>query len=233
VAAVRTDGRTAAQYRLPTLPPDPTALLPGPSQPDLAAPIEPGRVVALLAADGHVLAVTSTPAAAGLTDLVTARTVTFGGYTNVRATTTGGDGMVYVVTAANDSAFSQRILRIDPRSMRIVSAFDTGTLDRGRPATALPTRYGAVVYSPGVPDSLDALSGTELWLIDGAGLRENATVSSDDGLLMGPGKGDSVLLYGGPAGDVVTRVGIDDGAVRRADPPPTPPSGTVVVLAAD
>ncbi|HMK92572.1 MAG TPA: hypothetical protein VK576_06200, partial [Thermoleophilia bacterium] len=233
VVAVRPDGRTAVTYPLPKLPPDPTALLPGPSQPGLLARAGRGAVDALLAADGHVLAVTSSRAAAGLSDLVTGRTVTFNGYTRVRAATMGGDGMVYVLTAANDSAFSLRILRIDPRSLQIVSAFDTGILDRDRPASALPSRFGAVIYSPGVPGSLDALSGTDVWLADGGGLRENATVSSDDGLLMGPGEGDSVLLYGGTAENVVTRVGLDDGAVRRADARLTAPSGTTVVLAAE
>ena len=233
VVAVHPDGRIAATYRLPKLPPDPTALLPGPSQPGPLSHPGRGAVDALLSADGHVLAVTSSRSAAGLTDLLTGRTVTFNGYTQVQAATMGGDGMIYVLTGANDTAFSLRILRIDPRSMQIVSAFDTGALDRGRPATALPSSFGAVIYSPGVPRSLDALSGTEVWLVDGGGLRENATVSSDDGLLMGPGHGDSALLYGGVAGDVVTRVGLSDGAVRRADARLTAPSGTTVVLAAD
>ena len=238
VVAIRRDGRTAATYRLPKLPPDPTALLALPSRPGTgtggaSAGVGRARVDALVAAGGRVLAVTSTRAAAGLTDLSSGRTVTFDGYVDVRAATTGGDGMVYVLAASNDPAFSQRVLRIDPRSLRIVFTFDTGVAGHGRPASALPSRFGAVFYSPGTPGSIDALSGTDLWLVDGGGLNENSTVTSDDGALMGPGPGDSVLLFGSPAGAAVTSVGLSDGAVRRADAHLTAPSGTVVVLAAE
>ena len=119
--------------------------------------------------------------------------------------------------------------------MRSLAAWDTGVAASSQPAWGLPTRFGAIVYSPGTPHSIDAYSGTNVWLLDGGGARTSSAVSSNAGLRMGPGAGDSVLLYGRPAGSVVSRLDTDDGVLsragpgsprRRARPSCSPPTGT-------
>ena len=101
------------------------------------------------------------------------------------------------------------------------------------PGSALPTRFGAVFYLPGVPRSLDAYSGTNIWLVDGSGFRQNSAVSSNVGVYMGPGRVASVLFYGSPAGGAVTSLDTYDGALSRASARLSAPSGATVVLAAD
>ena len=226
-------GRTAARLRLPTLVPDPRALLTlsGPAAGTRAA--SRGHVTALLTAGGRVLAVTATPFAAAVTDLATHASVSLGGYTQILAATVGGDGIVYVLAGSNDPAFTLRFLRVDPRTMRLVSVWDTGIAATDEPVSALPTRFGAVFYAPGVPHSLDAYSGTNVWLVDGSGARENSAVSSNIGVRMGPGRGDSVLIYGSPAGAVVSRLGTDDGSLDRHLTRLGAPAAATVVLAAD
>jgi hypothetical protein len=235
VVAVHPDGRTAARYPLPTLPPDPRAAL-RPDSPTglLGARARRGDVAALLGAGRHVLAVTSTGAAAAVTDLTTGVTVTLTGYDRVYAATMGGDGLAYVLAGRADPAATLRILRVDPRSMQAVAAWDTGAGGSSEPAWALPTRFGAVFYSPGLPHSLDAYSGTNIWLVDDSGIHQNSAVSSNDGVRMGPGAGDTVLLYGPPAGGTVSRLGLDDGALSRAsNARVSAPSGSTVLFAAD
>jgi hypothetical protein len=226
-------GRTAARLRLPTLVPDPRALLTlsGPAAGSRAA--SRGHVTALLTAGGHVLAVSATPFAAAVTDLATHASVSLGGYTQILGATVGGDGIVYVLAGSNDPAFTLRFLRVDPLTMRLVSVWDTGVAATDEPVSALPTRFGAVFYAPGVPHSLDAYSGTNVWLVDGSGAHENSAVSSNIGVLMGPGRGDSVLIYGSPAGAVVSRLETDDGSLDRHLTQLGAPAGATVVLAAD
>ncbi len=226
-------GRTAARLRLPTLVPDPRALLTlsGPAPGARAA--SRGHVTALLTARGRVLAVSATPFAAAVTDLATHASVSLGGYTQILAATVGGDGIVYVLAGSSDPAFTLRFLRVDPRTMRLVSVWDTGVAATDEPVSALPTRFGAVFYAPGVPRSLDAYSGTNVWLVDRSGARENSAVSSNIGVRMGPGRGDSVLIYGSPAGAVISRLGTDNGSLDRHLTRLDAPAGTTVVLAAD
>ena len=226
-------GRTMARLRLPTLVPDPRALLTlsGPAADTRAA--SRGHVTALLAAGGRVLAVSATPFAAAVTDLATHASVSLGGYTQILAATVGGDGVVYILAGSNDPAFTLRFLRVDPHTMRLVSVWDTGIAATDEPVSALPTRFGAVFYAPGVPHSLDAYSGTNVWLVDGSGARENSAVSSNIGVRMGPGRGDSVLIYGSPAGAVVSRLGTDDGSLDRHLTRLGAPAADTVVLAAD
>ena len=103
-------GRTTARLRLPVLVPDPTALLKLPGSPAgaLAADRGRGRVAALLAADGRVLAISATPLAAAVTDLASRASVSLGGYTRIVAATVGGDGIVYILAGSADPAFTLR-----------------------------------------------------------------------------------------------------------------------------
>ena len=233
VTAVRADGSSAARFALPVLEPAPDALMALPGTGIGPGKASRGHVDCLLVAGGHVLAITSTPAAAAVTDLTTRTSVSLSGYTRVVGATVGGDGSVYILAGRADPAFSARFLRVDPRSLRVVSVWDTGAAATDEPVWALPTRFGAVMYSPGVPGSLDAWSGTRLWLVDSSGARENSVVSSNVGERMGPGRGGSVLFYGRPGDGAVTRLGTDDGALSRAPARLSAPSGTTVVLAAD
>jgi len=233
VIAVRGDGRTAARFPLSTLKPAPSLLGTLTGTGDGAAKAGRSRVAALLPAGGDVLAITTSPAAAALTDLRTRARVSLAGYTQIVAAAVGGDGIVYILAGRADPAFSLRFLRVDPHGMRVLSAWDTGVAATQEPGSALPTRFGAVFYVPGVPDSLDASSGTNVWLVDASGARQNSTVSSNVGVRMGPGRGDSVLFYGAPAGGVVTRLDIDDGVLSRASARLSTPSGATVLLAAD
>ncbi len=228
-------GRTATRLRLPLLVPDPTALLKLPGSPAgaLTADRGRGRVAALLSADDRVLAISATPLAAAVTDLASGASVSLGGYTRIVAATVGGDGIVYILAGSADPAFTLRFLRVDPRTMRLVSLWDTGVAATDEPVSALPTRFGAVFYAPGKPRSLDAYSGTNVWLVDGGGAHQNSAVSSNIGLVMGPGRGDSVLFYGFPAGGAISRLSTDDGAQSRQGAPLRAPSGATVVLAAD
>lgn len=235
VIAVRPDGTVTARYALPVLEPDPDALLAQPAQAAGAGTRAAGRgrVAALVAVRDDVLAVTATPFAAAITDLRTGARVSLGRYTSVVAATVGGDGFVYLLAGSADPAFTLRFLRIDPRTMRSLAAWDTGVAASSQPAWALPTHFGAIVYSPGTPHSIDASSGTNVWLLDGGGARTSSAVSSDAGLRMGPGAGDSVLLYGRPAGSAVSRLDTDDGVLSRAGSRLAAPPGATVLLAAD
>ncbi len=197
IVAVALDGRTVARFPLPVLEPDPSALMALPGSGVGARKTSRGHVDALLLAGGDVLAITSTKAAAAVTDLKTKRSVSLGGYTHIAAATVGGDGILYVLAGPADPAFTLRFLRVDPHSMRVLSAWDTGVGAIEEPGSALPTRFGAVFYLPGVPDSLDAYSGTNIWLVDGSGARQNSAVSSNVGVRMGPGRDDSVLSMAG------------------------------------
>jgi hypothetical protein len=226
-------GRTTARLRLPVLVPNPGALLTLPARSAGTRAAGRGRVAALLAAGDHVLAISATPLAAAVTDLTSHASVSLAGYTHVAAATVGGDGIVYILAGRADPAFTLRFLRVDPRSMRLVSVWDTGVAATDEPVSALPTRFGAVFYAPGLPHSLDAYSGTNVWLVDGSGAHQNSAVSSNIGLHMGPGRGDSVLFYGSPAGGVVSRLDTDDGSLDRRDTRLVAPSGAPVVLAAD
>jgi hypothetical protein len=235
VIAVRPDGAVVARYALPVLEPDPNALLAQPGQAAGAGTRAAGRgrVAALLAVPGDVLAVTATPFAAAVTDLRTGARVSLGSYTRIVAATVGGDGFVYLLAGSADPAFTLRFLRIDPRTMRSLAAWDTGVAASSQTAWALPTRFGAIVYSPGTPHSIDAYLGTNVWLLDGGGARTNSAVSSNAGVRMGPGAGDSVLLYGTPAGGAVSRLDTDDGVLSRASARLAAPPGSTVLLAAD
>ena len=233
VVAVGLDGHTVARFALPVLRPDPSALMALPGAGVGARSAGRGHVAALLVADGDVLAITSTQAAAAVTDLRTKASVSLAGYTQIVAATMGGDGILYVLAGRPDPAFSLRFLRIDPHAMRILSAWDTGVAPTQEPGSALPTRFGAVFYLPGVPRSLDAYSGTNIWLVDASGFRQNSAVSSNVGVQMGPGRLDSVLFYGSPAGGAVTSLDTYDGALSRASARLSAPSGATVVLAAD
>jgi len=231
VLATDAGGRVVARLALPILEPDPTALVPGPG-----AAIEParpgrGRVRALLVAGGDVLAVTATGQAAAVTDLRTHETASLAGYTRLAAATVGGDGFVYLLAGRSDPAFTLRFLRVAVHPLRVLWAWDTDAAPDGAAATALPTRFGAAFYAAaafGSPASPDA----GLWLIDSTGARRDEAVSTSLGPRMGPGRGDSVLLYGA-AGGAVTRVDTDDGARSRADARLRAPSGATVLLAAD
>ena len=233
VIAVGLDGRTVARFPLPVLEPDPRALMALPGAGVGARKASRGHVAALIVADGDVLAITATTAAAAVTDLQTKASVSLAGYTQIVAATVGGDGILYVLAGHVDPAFSLRFLRIDPHAMRVLSAWDTGVAATEEPGSALPTRFGAVFYLPGVPRSLDAYSGTNIWLVDGSGFRQNSAVSSNVGVRMGPGRVGSVLFYGSPAGAAVTSLDTYDGALSRASARLSAPSGTTVVLAAD
>ena len=180
-----------------------------------------------------MLAVTATPYAAAITDLRTGARVSLGSYTHLVAATVGGDGFVYLLAGSSDPAFTLRFLRIDPRAMRSLAAWDTGVAASSEPAWGLPTRFGAIVYSPGTPRSIDAYSETNVWLLDGGGARTNSAVSSNSGVRMGPGAGDSVLLYGAPAGGAVSRLDTDNGVLSQAGARLTAPPGATVLLAAD
>ncbi len=240
VVAVRTDGRTAARivarYRLPVLPPDPQALLPGYSGAGAASPLATprrGKVDDLFVAGGHLLALTSTHDAAAVADLTSGVTTPLTGFTRIAAATMGGDGLLYVLAGRADPTFSLQFLRVDPKPMQVISAWDTGAADLFEPVTALPTRFGAVFYSPGTPHTLGASSDTNVWLVDSSGIHQNSAVSSNTGIRMGPGRSDTVLLYGFPAGGTVSRLGTSDGALSRASARLSAPSDASVLVAAD
>jgi len=231
VLATDAAGRVVTRLALPILEPYPTALVPAPG-----AAIEParpgrGRVRALLVAGGDVLAVTATDQAAAITDLRTRKTASLAGYTRLAGATVGGDGFVYLLAGRSDPAFTLRFLRVAVHPLRVLWTWDTDAASDGAAVTALPTRFGAAFYAaaaPGSPGSSDA----DLWLIDSTGARRDAAVSTGLGPRMGPGRGDSVLLYGGPSG-AVTRLDTDDGVSGRADARLHAPSGATVLLAAD
>jgi len=231
VLATDAGGGIVARLALPVLEPDPTALVSGPG-----AAIEParpgrGRVRALLVAGGDVLALTATDQAAAITDLRTHETASLAAYTRLAAATVGGDGFVYLLAGRSDPAFTLRFLRVAVHPLRVLWAWDTDAAPDGTAVTALPTRFGAAFYAPAAPGS-PASSGADLWLIDSTGARRDSAVSTDLGPRMGPGRGDSVLLYGGQGG-AVTRLDTDDGARSRADARLRAPSGATVLLAAD
>ncbi len=231
VIAVRPGVGTVARFPLPILEPDLSALIAQPATPGGKA--GRGHVNCLLVAGSHVLAMTSTPAAAAITDLQTKASAPLTGYTRVVAATVGGDGIVYALAWRAAPTLSLRFLRIDPHSLHVLAAWDADVTPSAEPVWALPARFGAIFYSPGAPDSLDPWSATDLWLVDQNGARENSTVAANVGERMGPGRGDSVLFYGRPGDGVVSRLDIDDGALSRADARLSAPSGATILLAAD
>ena len=198
--AVRPGVGTVARFPLPILEPDLSALIAQPATPGGKA--GRGHVDCLLVAGSHVLAMTSTPAAAAITDLQTKASAPLTGYTRVVAATVGGDGIVYALAWRAAPALSLRFLRIDPHSLHVLAAWDADVTPSAEPVWALPTRFGAIFYWPGAPDSLDPWSATDLWLVDQNGARENSTVAANVGERMGPGRGDSVLFYGRPGDGV-------------------------------
>jgi hypothetical protein len=231
VIAVRAGVGTVARFPLPVLEPDLSALVAAPGA--AAGKASRGHVACLLVSGGRVLMITSTPAAAAITDLQTKASVPLTGYTGVVAATVGGDGIVYVLAWRAAPALSLRFLRIDPRSLHVLAASDADVALSTEPVWALPTRFGAIVYSAGTPDSRDPWSGTNIWLVDENGVRENSTVAANVGERMGPGRGDSVLFYGRPGDGAASRLDIDDGALSRADARLGAPSGATILLAAD
>ena len=129
-----------------------------------------------------------TTAAAAVTDLQTGASVSLGGYTRIVAATVGGDGSS--TSSPGAPTRPSRCASCASTRARCASCRPgtPGVAARPRsPASALPTRFGAVFYLPGVPHSLDAYSGTNIWLVDGGGARQNSAVSSNVGVRMGPG----------------------------------------------
>lgn len=232
VVVIDARGRVVTRLALPVLEPDPAALVTAPGAAIGIARPGRGRVAALFVAGGDVLAVTATSQAAAVTDLRTHDTVSLAGYSRVAAATVGGDGAVYVLAGRSDPAFPLRFLRLTVHPLRVLSAWDTGAAPGSEAVTALPSALGAVFYAPAAGSS-DVASAADLWSVDATGARRDETVSSSSGPRMGPGRGDSVLLYGGAPGAGVTRLDLGDGASSRADARLLAPSGATVLLAAD
>ena len=232
IVALDAGGRVVTRAALPVLEPDPSALVTAPGAAIGVARPGRGRVVALLAAGGDVLAVTATTQAADVTDLRTRETVSLAGYRRVAAATVGGDGAVYLLAGRSDPAFTLRFLRLAVHPLRVLWAWDTDAAPGGTAFAALPSTYGAVFSAPAA-GSPWAASGTDLWTIDASGARRDTAVPAGLGSRMGPGRDGSVLLYGGSAGAAVTRLDTDDGASSRADARLLAPSGATVLLAGD
>ncbi len=168
---------------------------------------------------------------AGIANIAThaARTIPGAGY--LQGAVLGPDGDIYtVVWNPNQPERPIHVLRIDPRSLQVVSTFDTGVVPRQNLAAdvVLDPNAGVLVYvvqtrSP----QADTPQHSYLWRASRAGLQLLTPLPVNVGLFINDISGN-VLLYGGGARNEVSEYNTARHAFTHDVPGLTTPAGTYV-----
>ena len=203
VLATGAAGRIVARLPLPVLEPDPSTLVTAPGAPIAVARPGCGSVSAPRRRRRHAGRDLDGPGGRRDRPAHPRDCLAFQLH-GVVAATVGGDGFVYLLAERSDPAFTLRFLRIAVHPLRVLWA-DTGA-DPGLRRYGTGQRFWRRLLRAWGARLADASSATSLWLIDATGARrEGAVAHRTSGLRMGPGRGDSGLLYGWSSGSAVTR----------------------------
>jgi hypothetical protein len=193
--------------------------------PDVSVPSVQGYATV----GGRPVALVTTGAAAGVMDLTDMKFSRLSGFSGLYGAATGGDGYLYVAAWRSlDSSFTIKVLRLDPKDLHIVGQTDTGlTPGKTDNITITPSTDGAVVMiAQGSTDSVRQF----IWTANMDGMKSLPELPIGTGLYMAPDvDSDSVLLFGGPATNRVSRLNIVSGALTVDVPELRAPAGSYVV----
>jgi hypothetical protein len=152
----------------------------------------------------------------------------------------GGDGSYYVLGDVVGRGTSQCVLRLDGDTRAVEGSAPTGWAKNSTDApcrlnsvTLLPTASGVFLCVIEQPEYPSGEPGHLLvWNLNQAGVRKLCEVPNATGMKVGYGKGSTLLLFCGPAGNKVSRLDPLSGATT-ALPDMSAPEGSFVVVAAE
>lgn len=219
---------SSTKHPLPALAPDATAGLPPSGYKGPLPGASVGTVEAVVSAGGHPLALTATGQAAGVVDLTDMKASEISGYSGLYGAATGSDGNLYVAAwRCFDPSFTIKVLTIDPSNLQVVAEADTGvTPGTTVNVVVIPWPDGAaVMIAQGDSHNVQQY----VWTVDANGLEPASKLPAGIGLYMAPDDNDSVLLFGGPAMNRVSRFNIATGALATDIPELRAPAGSYVI----
>ena len=197
------------------------------------------RATALVAGAGHVFAFSTNAQACQVTDFPSALTKTLTVGSSVLAACAGPDGRIYAATEGPGKGATVKIVGIDAADLATVSVADTGGTSSpagGRPRLnrlqLLATDDGVVLWVVESTASPDMVAPTHLWLLADGKLAEQPPLPTRIGINAAYGATGSLLLYGGYAKSVVSRLDLSTARVSSVKEM-LAPEGTWVVVAAD
>jgi hypothetical protein len=192
--------------------------------------------------DGDMYALTANNYAAGVVDLSTGKSGALAGWSWVDGGCLGGDGCLYAVGEAAGKGAAEAVYRLDPQTLTAQStAASLGwtqapvnqppLLDR---LWTLPTSNGvliAAVENNVNNDPSGSPGPLEVWSAGPTGARKLCEVPNATGMKVGFGGDSNLLLFCGPAKNLVSSLDPTTGAVTPL-PDMTAPAGSYVVVAA-
>ena len=222
-----------AQTQLPGLPSDAVAgIVPGYVK-GIARPNESGHVSSYVLLDGRVLGFVANGRAAAVVDLDTGKASLLTGFSALGHAAVGGDGYLYAVGwRFYDDAFSIKVLRINPSDMAVESSYDTELLPGTLCASAVLPRANGAVVMLAEGERGDSVQ-QYVFIADENGLSGLARLPEGTGLYMGSGTEDTILLYGGPARNAVSRLDLTTGTLTEDLASLRAPEGSTVVVAGE
>lgn len=206
-----------------------------------AVAYDPSRAVitALAPIGDHVFSFSSNGQATQLTDYPSGLTETVDGAGYVSAATASVDGLVYAATVGFQKDTSLKVLAVDPATLMQVTVADTGWVPNpsdGIPRLnllqLLPTSDGVALFVMERTEKPEIVEPAHLWLVQGNQATELKPLPERIGIKAACGSDGSILVYGGYARNIVSRLNLQTGEITVAKDM-SAPDGTWILLAAD
>jgi hypothetical protein len=252
-SCIDSNGSPAAQVSiLPELSPDPAVSAQIASSPTIqllysregADEQAPPSITQLAAGiSGAVYAFSANAYAAGITDLSSGRSETLKGWCWVYGGCLGGDGNLYAVGAGPGKGTAWGVYEVDPQTL--VSDGAASSLNWVEAPTDQPPLLGrlytfptssgvliAVVENNSTAEGAGDSRPLIVWSASAGGVKELCRIPDSSGMKVGYGGDGSLLLYCGPAKNMVSSLNTASGVVTPI-PSMTAPQGSYVVVAAD
>jgi len=193
-----------------------------------------GITTALVRSGDNLYACRCSNDATVVSNLSNGKSVQLSQYGAIHSAGLGGDGSLYLAAVEPGLKTPEQLVRLDPNSLAVESAACTGWKDHSELSQMMwaPTDTGIVLLVREVPQGSSRWGKVRVWALDDGGLREFANLPGDVGSRMSLGENESVLLYGGPAANVITRLDLGTGSLSPV-PELSTPNGTRVLIAVE
>lgn len=224
-------GVVERSFSLPLLADDPEATRASASKGPISGGPVTGTVFGLVQTlDSEILALTSTGQASAVTDLSTGTSASIPSLSKIGPAAIAPSGEI--VTAGWDAQSPEatlKIVEIEPHTLKVDSIIDTHyPVGEYRTMTILPGVGHDAVVSLSNGSTAESIR-IAVWTVDPGKADPIASPLPGRGLWISPNGDNSVFMYGGPSGNLVSVMNLTNGQVVPADESKNGPPGSYVI----
>jgi hypothetical protein len=238
VTASDSTSSESTEYSFEPLPPNPSLVARWAADPQCLVDIDSrpkvGTVTSLTSKGSDIFAFRCTELATVVQDLSQDTSADLSDYSWVPSAGLGGDGIIYFAAQVPGRGRPEHVVGLNPSKLTVVSDVDTGWKNQPNLSAMMwiPSQAGVTLVIREVRDEKKQWGSMLVWRISKSGASRLPDLPVDAGILAGFGHDGTVLVYGGPAKSVVTRLDPETDAMSVVDSM-TAPEGSRVLLAVE